>query len=277
MGSILSRTKESEDKCDKMKITILGARGSVPTGGPDTFEFGGCTSCVLVETEKDAVFLDAGTGITHTPDIGNKQISILITHPHFDHIMGMPFFPYNAEKGRHINVYGKRRGDESIRDQITRLISPPLWPCTLADYKADYVFFDLDTPFSIGNITIDSIESEHPGGSLIYKISEGKKSMVYATDYEYSSTAGAKLSDFSEGVDLLLIDAQYTDEEAAVRKGFGHSTVEAGQIIMKEADVRKIRYVHHDPRHSDEKLRAMENMVKSDRVAFAREGEVIDL
>ena len=78
-----------------MKITILGARGSVPINGRETLEFGGATSCVLVETDEQAVFLDAGTGIIKSPDVGSRHISILITHPHLDHMIGMPFFPYN--------------------------------------------------------------------------------------------------------------------------------------------------------------------------------------
>ena len=258
-----------------MKITILGARGSVPTNGKDMLEFGGSTSCVFVETDEQAVFLDAGTGIIHAPDVGNKPISILITHPHFDHIMGMPFFPYNAETGRKINVYGKNRDGISVKDQLQKLICPPLWPCTLEDYKADYEIHDMEVPFKIGDITVDAMESEHPGGSLIYKLTCRDKIFVYATDYEYSEEKGRKLIDFTKGADLLLIDSQYTDEEAATRKGFGHSTVRSGQTIIREAGVKQARFVHHDPRHRDEMLKEMEKAVKSDTVAFAREGEVI--
>ena len=260
-----------------MKIHILGARGSVPTNGRDMLEFGGSTSCVLVETEDQAIFLDAGTGILHSPDVGSRPISILITHPHFDHIMGLPFFPYNGEKGRKISIYGKKRADMSVKDQIGRLISPPLWPCTLAEYKADYEIHDADFPLMIGDITVDAMESEHPGSSLIYRLSDGRKTLVYATDYEYSEEKGRELIDFAKDADLILIDSQYTEEEIATRKGFGHSTAKSGQFIIKEANVKLARIVHHDPRHKDEMLKEMENGVKSDTVAFAREGEVIVL
>ena len=81
-----------------MKVTILGARGSIPTEGKDMLEFGGGTSCVLVESGDQAVFLDAGTGILNAPDIGDKAITILLTHPHLDHIIGLPFFPYIFER-----------------------------------------------------------------------------------------------------------------------------------------------------------------------------------
>lgn len=260
-----------------MKISILGARGSVPTNGKDMLEFGGSTSCVLVETEDQAIFLDAGTGILHSPDVGKKPISILITHPHFDHIMGLPFFPYNGEKGRKINIYGKKRDGLSVKEQIQRLISPPLWPCTLEEYKADYEIHDTDFPFTIGNITVDAMESDHPGGSLIYRLSDGKKKIIYATDFEYGEEKGRELIGFAKDADLMLIDSQYTDDEISTRKGFGHSTVRSGQVIINEANIKITRFVHHDPRHKDEMLKEMENGVKSDTVAFAREGEVIVL
>ena len=260
-----------------MKITILGARGSVPVNGSDYLEFGGSTSCVLVETDGEAIFLDAGTGIIHAPDVGEKNISVLITHPHLDHLMGLPFFPYNGRAGRKIDVYGRTRGEDSVKDQLDRLISPPYWPCTLSDFKAAYSFHELETPFVRGDVTIDAIESRHPGGCLVYKITAGGKSVVYATDYEYCDESASELTEFSKGADLLMIDGQYTDEEISTRKGYGHSTVMAGMSIMRQADAKFLRYVHHDPRHSDDMLKKMEDEVKSDRIAFAREGEVIVL
>ncbi len=260
-----------------MKITILGARGSVPTSGAKTQVFGGSTSCVLIETDDNAIYLDAGSGIIQTPDIGDRQISILITHPHFDHLIGLPFFPYNTAPGRRIDVYGKSRSEGTIKEQLERLISPPLWPCTLSEYKADYCFHEAEARFSIGNIDVETAESRHPGSSLIYRISFDGKSIVYATDYEYAEDESSKLSDFAKGANLILLDAQYTDEEFAARKGFGHSTVKQGLRIMQDAQAKIMRFVHHDPRHTDEMLKKMEDEVKSDSVAFAREGEVIVL
>ena len=260
-----------------MKITILGARGSVPTNGKDTMEFGGATSCVLVETEEEAVFLDAGTGITRSPDIGSRHISVLITHPHLDHLIGMPFFPYCNEKGRQIDIYGRQRGGENVEEQFGRLISPPLWPCTLSDLSCDISFKEFPESFTIGDLTVEAIESVHPGGSLVIRITHDGKSVVYATDYEYMEDSCQSLIDFAKDTDLLLLDAQYTYEEALTRKGYGHSTVDNAAEVVKKAHARRARFVHHDPRHTDEMLRDMEKPVKSDIAAFAREGEVITL
>lgn len=260
-----------------MKITILGARGSVPINGRETLEFGGATSCVLIETDDQAIFIDAGTGIIKSPDVGSRHISILITHPHLDHLIGMPFFPYNNEEGRKIDVYGKTRGGEDVKEQFNRLISPPLWPCTLSDFASDISFKELTDTQMIGDITVDTLESEHPGGSLVFRITHNGKSVVYATDYEYREDRCQKLIEFAMDADLFLMDAQYTYEEALTRKGYGHTTVDNAAIVVKNAHARSARFVHHDPRHTDEMLRDMEQTVKSDNVAFAREGEVITL
>ena len=260
-----------------MKITILGARGSVPTGGKDMMEFGGATSCVLVETDEHAIFLDAGTGIIKSPDIGKKHISVLITHPHLDHLIGMPFFPYCNEEGRQIDLYGRKRGGESLEEQFGRLISPPLWPCTLADLSCDIRFKELTEPLTIGDVTVETIESVHPGGSLVIRVIHDGKSVVYATDYEYMDDSCQSLIDFAKDTDLLLLDAQYTYEEALTRRGYGHTTIDNAAIVIQNAHARRTRFVHHDPRHNDEMLRNMEKAVKSDNAAFAREGEVITL
>ena len=93
---------------ESIKVTVLGARGSVPTQGPDMTIFGGSTSSILIETADQAIFLDAGTGIMDAPNIGDKAISLFLTHPHLDHILGLPFFPYITEKNRRIDFYAKK-------------------------------------------------------------------------------------------------------------------------------------------------------------------------
>ncbi len=260
-----------------MKITILGARGSVPTAGRDMQEFGGSTSCLYVETDEYAIFVDAGTGLIHAPDVGTRKIVILLTHPHIDHLIGLPFFPFNREKGRIVDIYAKRRGSLGAAEQIERLISPPLWPCLLSDYPADFHVHDLKLPITFGNIEVTGIESNHPGGSIIYRISQNGRSFVYATDYEHYGSDMDALAEFARDTDLLMYDGQYTNEESSRMVGFGHSTVDAGLEVRKRANAGSILFVHHDPRHTDEMLAEMENAVKSDGVAFAREGQVIML
>ncbi len=265
------------DPKDSLKITILGTRGSVPTEGRDMLEFGGATSCVLFETADQALFLDAGTGIVSSPDIGNKKISILISHPHLDHIVGLPFFPYIMEKGRQIDIYSVKRNGYSTSMQIERVASPPIWPLRLSDYKSDVVCTDITCPYWIGDIRIDGMESNHPGGSMIFRLDHKERSIVYATDYEHTDEKNEELIKLAGGTDLLLYDAQYTEEEYENCKEFGHSTVAEGMKVFEACGARMMRFVHHHPRHTDEMLRKMEEPVRTDRVAFGRQGEVICL
>ena len=260
-----------------MKITILGARGSVPTDGVNMSEFGGATSCVLVETKDQAMFLDAGTGIINPPDIGDKHISILISHPHMDHMIGLPFLPQLFEKDRPIDIYAVNRDGYDTRMQVDRLISPPLWPLSVTHYKAEVACHDIEGDFMIGDIGITCREFNHPGGVTIYRVSNNGHSLVYATDYEHDDENLHDLIDFSYNTDLLLYDAQYTEDEYQTKTGFGHSTAEYGLYVMQQCHAAMLRFIHHDPRHDDSMLKEMEDKINDRRILYARKGEVITL
>ena len=246
-----------------MKVTILGARGS--------------TSCVLVENGDQAIYLDAGTGMICTPDIGDKDISVLLTHPHLDHILGFPFFPYISQKDRKIDIYAGKCGELGAFEQLEALYKNPFWPCGLKDYPSDVEFHDITFPLGIGAFIMTGMPSVHPGGSIVYRLETDGRSVVYATDYEYEEDKVGELIEFSRDCDLLLFDAQYTDEEFEARRGFGHSTVAQGMFIKEKSGTKNIRFVHHDPRHTDDFLRMMESPIKSATAAFARKDEVIIL
>ena len=302
-----------------MKITVLGARGSVPVSGADMMRFGGATSCVMIEVGDRVIFLDAGTGIMSVRDKDDprisaiprdKKVSVLITHPHADHLMGLPFFPCLLEKDREIDIYATSKGGLGAYEQVASLISPPLWPCGPGDYPADLRFHDLpeeqsrflpgrgddrrssevgtasanasrheETGMHIGSMHIDYMESNHPGGSTVFRLKCDGKSLVYATDYEHSEDSDERLIDLARGADLLLYDGQYTPGEYEIKRGYGHSTPEHGVYIMHECGAGMLRIVHHDPHHDDGMLKDMEKEIRSGResedISFAREGEII--
>lgn len=259
-----------------MKITILGVRGSIPTDGKEFSEFGGGTSCVLAETDSQAVFLDAGSGLLHAPDIGDLPVSLLITHSHLDHIVGIPLSPLFLS-GKKVDLYLRTRDGLSAHEQISKLMNPPLWPVGTEAYPSEIVFHDPEFPFALGDIKVSGMEANHPGGSTIYRLEHNGRSLVYATDHEHNEEKQKELAEFAKDADLLLYDAQYTEEEYPKMKGYGHSTVAEGMRVFRESGAKRIMFVHHDPRHTDEMLRSMEKAAGTESASFARAGDVITL
>ena len=257
-----------------MQITVLGCRGSMPVVQKEMQEFGGDTSCYQIEVQGECLFLDAGTGLTHASLPERKPIHILLSHPHVDHLLGLPMFPGLYQHGRKVILYGTAAGGLSLEEQVTRLMGPPLWPATLYQYPADVQFQEVRFPHSIGPFMIEDMPSCHPGGSLIFKVSACGKSIVYATDFEHTEEKTRELTAFAAGADLVLYDAQYTEEEFSVKKGFGHSTAEAGKRVQRESGAGRLLLIHHDPRHTDDFLKKQE---KTLGVRYTRQGEVIRL
>lgn len=259
-----------------MKITILGVRGSIPVDGKDFIEYGGATACILVQAGDQAIYLDAGSGLLRSPDTGEAKVSILLSHTHMDHILGLPLSPLLLSK-RHIDIYAKTRDGLDAREQLDRLMAPPLWPVGVDIYPADTDFHEPAQSMQLGGVNVSTMESNHPGGSLIYKLEYEGKSLVYATDYEHSDEKQEELALFAKDTDLLFYDAQYTEKEYEKMKGFGHSTTAEGMKLFEKSGAKRILFVHHDPRHYDDKLREMEAKLNDERAGFAREGMVFEI
>ncbi len=260
-----------------IRFTTLGARGSFPRDGADYSLFGGATSSYLFETEEEAVFLDAGSGIADAPDVGDKRITILLTHPHLDHLIGLPMFPYMSRSGRKIDIYAVSRMGLSTKDMLNKVFSPPYWPLKLFDYPCMFEAHDLEFPFHLGDITVLGMESRHPGGSSIFRLEYEDKSIVLATDFEHGDGKERELSVFAMGTDLFIYDAQYTEEEYNIKRGFGHSTMVEGLRVAERAGAKRTIFTHHDPEHNDEMLLKIEEEVRLKGGDLARKGNVIEL
>ncbi|WP_029322047.1 MBL fold metallo-hydrolase [Butyrivibrio sp. AE3004] len=259
------------------RLTVLGARGSVPVSGEQFNIFGGATSCYMIEVEDHVLFLDAGTGIIGAPEVAdNKHITILLSHPHLDHIVGLPFFPELSKKNKKIDFYGADINGLSISEQIESAFSEPYWPLTIEEYPSNFSYKKLEFPMRLeSGIEIEGISLRHPGGSIGFKITYKDKSIVYFTDYEMMGLE-ERAVDFARNAELLLCDAQYTDEEYANKKGFGHSTVSMAQKLGEEANAKTTLLIHHDPLRTDDAFLEMEKSLTADNVRFARQGEVVD-
>lgn len=250
-----------------LKMTVLGTRGSVPVEGKEFAIYGGATSCYKIQAGNEEIYLDAGSGIANALPARDTRITILITHMHLDHLVGLPFFIALTHKDRPIDIYANKRAGLMPKEAIDRLISNPFWPCKIEDYPAKVSFHLLQEKFSIGDIEIDTYDGSHPGGSTVYRLTRQGKSLVYATDFEHNPKACAELASFAKGCDLLLYDAQYTAEEYERYRGYGHSIPQEGIKVADAAKVSKLVFVHHTPLRSDAELAELER-------TFGREGKI---
>ena len=264
-----------------IRVKLMGVRGTMPVHGANCRVFGGATSCVFVKAAGEVVILDAGTGLSgnaYQEFFGSaKRFSLLLTHSHVDHIMGFPAFPPLFDPACAGEVRLKTREGMDARAQIEALMSPPLWPVKTGAFKARVEFRDVEAGFTIGQIQVDTMESNHPGGSTIYKLSAFGKSLVYATDYEPEGDAPEDFIRFAGGCSLLLLDAQYTGEDYLRTRGFGHSTIGRSAAIARCCGAEQTIFVHHDPGRTDAQLLELESSLNVPGLRFGREGEEVIL
>lgn len=262
------------------QVVIMGARGSVPVSGKQFEKYGCATTSVLVRLCGRIIVIDAGSGILALPRLlgaGEKKAALLLSHPHADHLLGLGMCPKLMEADFRLDIYGAQRGGMSVRRQVGRLFSPPLWPVGTDMLPADIRYHALKESFSLGEVTVESTEGVHSGGVSVFRISGGGVSVVYAGDTNLTEEQYAHLAEFAKGCDLLLCDGQYTDEEWIKRGSFGHSGYLAAARLGRDAGAKLVRIVHHDPFRTDSELDAAAEEVRRiyRRADMAREGEEI--
>jgi phosphoribosyl 1,2-cyclic phosphodiesterase len=316
-GGIFGAQKDKKmDK--KFIVRFRGVRGSYPMPGKATLRVGGNTSCVEVWAGGHLIIIDAGTGIIglgkelmeNYRASGEKEpivATILFSHTHHDHIQGFPFFDPAYEGPSVLYMFGPKTFYEDIEEALSRAMLAPSFPVALAELKSlkvmsnieesEVVVLDQGRDPQIINVYHDESEDSpdavkigvmrshaHPkGGVSIYKISWADKSMVYATDTESYVGGDTRLIKFVRGTDLLIHDAQYTNEEYITgpipKQGWGHSTPEMAITIAKAAGVKKLVLFHHDPEHDDDTLTEIEKQAQEafPNTILAYEGLAIEL
>ena len=243
-----------------MKVTLWGTRGSVAAAGPDTVGYGGDTSSVQVTGPNgEIILLDAGSGIrpvsARLP--GAERVDILLTHLHMDHIQGLGFFTPLFDPGVETHVWGPSSNTMSLTERLGRYLSPPLFPVRLRDLPNTVIHDVVPGSFTIGAVRVTSDFICHPGMTLGYRLESAAGSVAYLPDHEPALGASAFpdrpdwTSYLMESVDLLIHDAQYTDEEYVDRVGWGHSTMFHATTLAARAGVSTLVTFHHDPSHSD--------------------------
>lgn len=263
----------------KNKVTFLGVRGSIPVSGDAYRHYGCATTCYLLEMGEETILVDAGSGILNLPQpiLDRPSITMFLTHPHLDHMIGLPMCPYLFRKGATLRMYAARRGDIDAAAQVKALVAPPLWPVETGSLPGDLVCGTLPTELHLNGILVESLEGVHPGGVSILRLTYSGSSVVIATDCTITEAFEPVLMKFAEGCDLFLCDGQYSDDEWPMHSTFGHSTWTAAARLAREAEAGVTRIVHHDPMHTDPILDSAAEQLKSicPHCAFAREGEVI--
>lgn len=260
-----------------LRLTVLGARGSMAVSGEGFNRFGGATSCYLVQCGEDSLFLDAGSGLVQAPTDFPHPPAILLSHLHLDHLMGLGMYPRLSAAGRQTDIYLPVQSGEDPATVLDRVFSPPFWSLRLNDYAGTLFFHPLIFPLHFGEMTVEGIPGNHPGGSAVMRVSARGKSLVYATDYEYSEASFSSLARFAEKTDLLLFDAQYTEEELCSRRGFGHSSASLGIRLANRCGARRLLLVHHSPHAEDGTLISRQKEMNQDHVHYAETGEIIQL
>jgi ribonuclease BN (tRNA processing enzyme) len=290
-------------------ITFRGVRGSIPVPGPSTLKIGGNSSCVQVNVLDHTIFLDAGTGIVGAGQqvtrnfFANKEkvkklfTTILISHTHHDHIMGLPFFPplYLPDSALYVygpSIYGpvQHAMETNLEHVLEMMMDQMFFPIDLKEtnsIKSIHTLKPFDQIFlseGTGEPELSNLQSDtklsfkdkviisqyrsysHPkNGTLIYKLQYAGKSIVYATDIEGYVDGDRRLINFAKGADLLIHDTQYFADQYAgpvPLQGFGHSTVEMATQVAKEAGVKQLVLYHHDPNHDDATVARKEEAAK---------------
>lgn len=280
---------------NSLVVSLRGVRGSLPSPGGNTARFGGNTSCVEVRAGHEILILDAGTGIRAlgadlVAEFGSRPIeaTLLISHTHWDHIQGLPFFAPAFSAANRIRVFAAKGAGATVARGLCNQMDPIHFPVgfeqmlgltSVAELAADHV--------DLGPFTIRVAALNHPGGCAGFRIEANGRSLAYLPDHEPfesgSNLDRAKaLLEFARGVDLLILDTQYTDAEYRHRHGWGHGCLSESVALALGAEVRQLTLFHHDPAHDDEQIdamveRARELAGESLRVTAASENEIVRL
>jgi phosphoribosyl 1,2-cyclic phosphodiesterase len=266
-----------------VSIQFHGVRGSIAAPGVTTARVGGNTSCVEVRAGEHRIVLDAGTGLRALGEkliaTGPTATTILLSHLHWDHIQGLPFFTPIYVSGNWIEVVSGPNGTMPLEAALRRQMCAPFFPVDFEDVSRQVRVREprLGEQFAVGDVRVQMARLNHPDPVYGYRLEYGGTSIVYATDTEHFACVDPALARLASGADVLIYDAQYTPEEYPGKVGWGHSTWEAAVALARHAGVRQLVLYHHDPRRSDDAIDTLEARAQA---AFpgamaAREGAVL--
>lgn len=248
-----------------MQITVWGSRGSIPVSGREYLVYGGDTTCLEIRSASDDIIIvDAGTGIRRLGnaliDDGRYEYYFLLTHGHWDHLMGLPFFKPLYIDDATIRVHRGLFLKKFVENMVSRVMTPPNFPIRYSELRAQVLYEGGNQErFDIGSVTIETIPLSHPNMGSGYKFTEDGKSFVFLTDNElgYIHPGGKTMKDYIEfaaGADLLFHDGEYTPDEYEARVLWGHSAYTEALELAVKAGVKTLGLFHLNQERSDEEV-----------------------
>lgn len=266
-------------------VRFYGVRGSTPCSHEGNRRYGGNTSCVVLEREgHDPIVFDLGTGLRffgdRCTDGGNSfHAHALVTHLHWDHVQGLPFCPPLHCPGARLDIYGPASNGGALRDEFCGFMRPPYFPVGIDDLAADVAFHNAEPgSFMVGDAMVTAAVVPHTDLTLGYRVELDGVAVVYIPDHQQPLDGSLRVSDgvlaLADGADLLIHDAQFTQDEFSLRPHWGHSTVEFAVHVAREAGVRRLALFHHDPCHDDAMVDSILDVARASSMASAI-GEIV--
>ena len=289
---------------DSALVRFWGVRGSIATPGPDTVRYGGNTTCVEVRVGQDIVVLDAGTGIRPLGlhlrrEFAGRPLTvhILLTHTHWDHIQGLPFFGPAHDQGNRIDVLGYEGAKQSLLKTLSAQMDSAVFPIGMDQLAANIAVRELhDLEFRAGRVPVQALFTNHPGVTLGYRLCTPGGGVVFMPDTEimpfnrprpprpgnategnaedFNTYKNQLIAEFAKGAELFICDAQYTAEEYEHRIGWGHSCIDDTVRLAIQADVKHLLLFHHDPTHDDATI---DRLVAAARALATAEGSKMQI
>lgn len=295
-GKVSVKADPSNVSTAPTRLKFWGVRGSIPTPGPDTVFYGGNTSCVEVRADREIIVFDAGSGIRPLGVALNEEfkdtpvnVTLLISHTHWDHIQGFPFFSPAYNPKNQIKILGFEGARKGLENILSSQMESSYFPVSMGEMPGNISIQELkDSSFNIGQVGVQAVFLNHPGICTGYRIFTSEGSICYMTDFElfqrmrsgkaerisdeeerFARLQDERLALFAEGADVLIMDAQYDAAEYNTHIGWGHNCVDDSVAFAIDAKVKRLFLFHHDPDHNDEKI---SRLVASARGQVAAKG-----
>jgi len=275
-----------------VRITFYGVRGSTPAFTSDNCRYGGNTACVVLEEPgEEPIIFDLGTGLRGfgqtCPMDGSFAGSAFVTHIHWDHVQGLPFFAPLHVPGARLDMYAPHQEEGSLAEMFGDLMRPPYFPITCRELGGKLMFHDVTSDtVAVGSRTVMVRPVPHKGPTVGYRVDSAAGRITYISDHQAPlsfDTVAESVLELCDNADVLIHDAQYTPAEFEKRKDWGHCTLDYALLVAREAGAKKLVLFHHDPAHDDDEMDRLSAELSHHaahtgvEVVAAREGMIVEL